>query len=287
MNARLQLIAFAAVSILGAAMTSHGGLAGIDVPVPGTSLRLHDAAGPQGRRTYVALRDAADAVPLPDPRITGATLYVGRVGVGEVTALDLPADGWSGTGAAPTDFKYKSRSGAVVAARIIDGRSIRLSARGDGTYPLGGVPQGGVGVIIDVGGVRFCGFFGGQISKDDGRSFRARNAPAPAGGCPALGTTTTTSTTSSTSSSSTTTSSSTSTTETSTTSTTSTTFIGIEVEVTCTCTYTPAECGGQRSEGSDCVHSCSEVVCGCEPKPGCTVTPVLVCTPTGATCEGF
>jgi hypothetical protein len=233
----------------------------------------------------VALRDAADAIPLPDPRITGATLYVGRVGVGDVTALDLPADGWSGTGGAPTDFKYKSRSGAVVAARIIDGRSIRLSARGDGAYPLGGVPQGGVGVIIDVGGLRFCGFFGGQVTKDGGRSFRARNAPAPAGGCTVLGTTTTSSSSTSTSTTST---SSTSSTSTSSTSTTSTTFVGVLIETQCSCFYLTPEgdsCGGTGQESEGCFEACPEP-CECDPIPGCIATREFSCNIVGGPCTG-
>src|SRR5262249_43947510 len=102
------------------------------------------------------------------------------------------------------DYKFKSPSGTVISARLVGGHSIRLSARGVAAYPLEGTPQGGVGIIIDVGGVRFCGFFGGTIVEDDGERFRARKAPAPAG-CPILGTTTTTSTTSSTTTSTTTT----------------------------------------------------------------------------------
>ena len=166
-----------------------------DVPLPGTKVRLADTTGPAGRRNYVALRDGDQSVPLPDLRVTGATASIGRVGAGEVTVLDLPASGWSG---GPRDFKFKSRSGPVTGARLVAGNSLRLSARGNGAYPLGGAPQGGVGIIIDVGGVRFCGFFGGQIAKDDGRRFRARQAPAPSA-CPVLGSATTTTSTTTTS----------------------------------------------------------------------------------------
>ena len=101
----------------------------------------------------------------------------GGVGAGEVTVLDLPASGWSAGTSVRRGFKFKSRSGAVVSARLVEGRSIRISARGDSAYPLGGTPQGGVGIIVDVGGVRFCGFFGGTIVKDDGERFVARKAP--------------------------------------------------------------------------------------------------------------
>ena len=149
-------------------------------------MRLRDTSGPDGRRTYAALRDGDPSVPVPDPRITGATASIGRVGAGEVTVLDLPASGWSGGTSVRRGFKFKSRSGAVVSARLVGDRYIRISVRGDGAYPLGGTPQGGVGIIIDVGGVRFCGFFGGTIVKDDGERFVARTAPAPAS-CPIPG----------------------------------------------------------------------------------------------------
>src|SRR5262245_11555513 len=154
-------------------LSANAGLAGADpaqvlsggVPLPGTKIRLNDTAGPGGRRTYVALRNGDESIPLPDPRVTGATVHIGRVGVGDVTVLDLPADGWGGGTSPRHDYKFKSRTGAVVSARIIEGHSVRVSARGDDAYPLGGIPQGAVGMIVDVGGVRFCGFFGGTITK--------------------------------------------------------------------------------------------------------------------------
>jgi hypothetical protein len=185
MSARSKLIAVASASILGMSMPSHAGMF-VDIPVPGTEIRLRDATGPLGRRTHVTLNVIDFPPPTLDPRLTGATLYIARLGVGGITALQMPAEGWSGTGAAPSAFKYKSRSGAVVAARIVGGRFLRLSARGEGAYPLGGVSQGGVGLIFDFGGLRFCGFFGGTITKDDGRTFRAVDAVAP-DGCPPLG----------------------------------------------------------------------------------------------------
>src|SRR5262245_61714054 len=189
-------------------LTSATVLSGIppttDIPLPGTKMKLTDTSGSPGRRNYVALRDGDPSVSLPDPRVTGATAFIGRVGAGEVTVLDLPPSGWSGGTSARQDYKFRSRSGTVVSARLVAGHSIRLSARGDGAYPLDGTPQGGVGIIIDVGGVRFCGFDGGTIVKDDAEPFRARKAPAPAG-CPILGKTTTTSTTSSTTTSTSTT----------------------------------------------------------------------------------
>ena len=62
---------------------------------------------------------------------------------------------------------------------------VSLLARGANAYQLGGTRQGEVGVIVEVGGTRFCGTFGGRISKDDGKRFMSSRAPA-AGSCPAL-----------------------------------------------------------------------------------------------------
>ncbi len=170
-----------------------------DVPLDGGRMRLTDASGPAGRRNVVGFQDADVALATVDPTVTGATALIGRVGVGAITVLELPASGWTATGNPPRiDFKYKSRTGAVRAARLVDGRSLRLSARGADAYPLGGTPQGEVGVIVVVGDVRFCGSFGGQITRDDGTRFRAKRSSAPAT-CPLLGTTTTTTTSTSTS----------------------------------------------------------------------------------------
>lgn len=244
----LVLLGVGMAAILGTAADSRAGQIPIaDVLLPGTKIRLNDASGPVGRRTYIALRDGDDAIALPDPRVTGATVYIGRVGAGDVTALDLPAAGWGGGG---RDFKFKSRSGVVASARIVEGRSVRVSARGEGAYPLGGTPQGGVGVIVEVGGVRFCGLFGGTITKDDGESFRARRAPAPAG-CPLLGSTTTTTSTSTTS---------------------TTTLIGMMIQAACHCLW--SEPGGEICDRSTtptegCAVACpvAECIARCNQRP--------------------
>jgi hypothetical protein len=222
MSARsIKKLGFVVVT-LAAALAFSGILPVGDVPVDGTKMRLSDTLGPGGRRNAIVLRAGDPSGVFPDPRLTGATAYIGRVGVGEITTIPLPAAGWSGGTGAKQDYKFKSRTGTVISARLRAGGSLRFSARGDGAYPLGGIVQNDVGIILDVAGVRFCSLFGGTKQRDDGTRFRARLAPAPAA-CPLLGAPTTTtlaaSTTSSSSSSSTT---STGPADTSTTSTTST-----------------------------------------------------------------
>jgi hypothetical protein len=163
-----------------------------DVPLDGGTMRLADTAGPAGQRNLVGFQDSDVDLSGIDPTVTGATAYLGRVGSATFTTLELPASGWKAVGNAPRpSFKWKSRTAAVRSARLVDGRSLRFTARGPEAYPLGGVPQGEVGVIVTIGAVRFCGAFGGDVTRDDGTRFRARRAVAPAA-CPAIGPTTTT-----------------------------------------------------------------------------------------------
>ncbi len=185
-----------------------------DIPLKGNRMHLVDSSQPAGRRNAMGFLDHAVTLVDVDPTVTGATVYIGRVGVGAVTTIDLPASGWSQTGTAPRiQYKFKSLSGPVTSARIRDGLSLRISSHGDGIYALDSITQDAVGVIVQFGQVRFCGLFGGTIRRDDGKMFQARKAPAPQD-CPDLGstTTTTTSTTETTTTETTTTESTTTTT---------------------------------------------------------------------------
>jgi hypothetical protein len=207
MMLRSSAVLFALVSFV-----STPGLApAVDVPLNGSEARLADSPRPQGRRNLIGLLDPSLDLSAVDPTITGATVYIGP-DAGPATVLALPATGWSATGNAPRiDFKYKSRTGAIRAARLIDGRSIRFTAKGAEAYALGGTPPAAVAVVIEIGDSRFCGAFGGTITRNDGQRFVARNAQAPAS-CSSFGVTTTTSSSTSTSSTTTTTTSSTTTT---------------------------------------------------------------------------
>lgn len=101
-----------------------------DVAVAGRQMRLADSTHPVGRRNLVGLLDARIDLSGVDPRITGATISIGPVN-GPATVLSLPPGGWTLTGNAPRiDFKYKSRTGAVEAARLASGQQIRFTAKG-------------------------------------------------------------------------------------------------------------------------------------------------------------
>src|SRR5262249_27668856 len=252
--------------VMAALLADQGGHAtpAIDVPLAGFRLKLADAPHPRGRRNLVEFHDATLTLGSADPTVTGATVSIGRIGSGSATVLQLPAIGWSRSGnTQPPAYKYKSRTGEVPTARLIDGRSLRISARGEGSYAIDGTPQGAVGVIIAVGDVRFCGQFGGTILKDNGTTFLARNAGAPAA-CPEFGATTTTTTeapttttaapTTTTEAPTTTTSSSTTTTSETTTSTTETTTTTLETTTSTTeptTTTTVPDCGDGIVNGTE------------------------------------
>src|SRR5262249_28854119 len=252
--------------------------------------------------------DATLTLGMADPTVTGATASIGRIGNGSATVMQLPAIGWSRSGnTQPLAYKYKSRTGEVRSARLIRGRSFRGSARGEGSYALDGNPQGTVGLIIAVGDVRFCGQFGGTILKDNGTTFLARNAGAPAA-CPEFAATTTTTTaapTTTTEAPTTTTSSSTTTTSETTTSTTETTTTTLETTTTTTetttttlettTTTTVPVCGDGIVNGTEecddgnnafcdgCTPTCQiETPCddfnpctvdSCDPQTGCSYVP--------------
>lgn len=192
MNTRHASLALAIALLAGAVQAQ-------DVPVDGDGIRLVERGQPQGMRNDVGLL-GTDLTGV-DPTSTGATATFGQVETGTTVTLDMPASGWSGS-PGRRGFKYRSRSGPVRSARLVDGRSLRVSATGAGVYGLGGALQGAVGVEVQIGSVRFCSLFGGTVARDDGSAFVARRAPAP-GACPTLGSTTTSTSTTTTSSSTT------------------------------------------------------------------------------------
>lgn len=189
MNTRHASLALAIALLAGAVQAQ-------DVPVDGDGIRLVERGQPQGMRNDVGLL-GTDLTGV-DPTSTGATATFGQVETGTTVTLDMPASGWSGS-PGRRGFKYRSRSGPVRSARLVDGRSLRVSATGAGVYGLGGALQGAVGVEVQIGSVRFCSLFGGTVVRDDGSAFVARRAPAP-GACPTLGSTTTSTSTTTTSS---------------------------------------------------------------------------------------
>lgn len=157
----------------------------IDIPIAGRRMHLTDSPQPQSRRNLMGFRDSNIDLSMLDPTVTGAIATVGDLGMGAPTAFDLPASGWSRVGGLGKDYKFKSHGATAIAARLVQGQTLRISAHGAGAYALAGATQNAVGVIVQIGTVRFCGIFGGTIGRNDGQTFLARRSPAPQS-CPAF-----------------------------------------------------------------------------------------------------
>lgn len=157
----------------------------IDIPIAGRRMHLTDSPQPQSRRNLMGFRDTNIDLTMLDPTVTGAVAFVGDIGMGAPTTFDLPASGWSRVGGLGKDYKFKSHGSTAIAARLVQGQTLRISAHGADAYALAGATQNAVGVIVEIGTVRFCGIFGGTIGRNDGQTFLARRAPAPQT-CPAF-----------------------------------------------------------------------------------------------------
>jgi hypothetical protein len=173
MSARFVLTGFLVAATLGSAVA-------VDVPTAGPLARLNGRPDGARRKTFVSFSGGAIDLTGIDPTVQGATLVVFSPVTMQVATLPLPASGWRSIPSAPVpEFRFKSRTGPVTAARIIHGDLIRVSARGAEAYPLG-QPQFTVAAQITFGSRKFCAEWGGTITRDDFTRFLARNAPPPA-----------------------------------------------------------------------------------------------------------
>lgn len=152
-------------------------------PLAGRLLRLESRATPERRRLSAASVDPAVHLGQgDDPRLTGATL---RLRYGGDAPLDvvhqLPASGWTALtkAGAVRGFRYRSDTGAVRRVVVVAGRRLRIVGRG---AELAAVPASSpdpVRVTLAYGAHALCLSFGGAVQHVPGRTYRARQAPAP------------------------------------------------------------------------------------------------------------
>ena len=174
--------------VLGVAVPA---LAAADLPVGGQLLRLRAGdRDPDRRSATLQVKDAAIAVPLPDPRVDGASLVLhGGSSAGQCFVLaGLPPARWRpihGDGAR-RGWRYHDPGGVAAGIRRVLLRPGRLvvSAHG-GAWPcdLSAAERLPVTATLRVGGQRWCAAFGGVANTNRPGRFQARGAPRPAA-CP-------------------------------------------------------------------------------------------------------
>lgn len=156
------------------------------IPVAGDRLVLRARGGARG--AVVVLTDPAIAAPLPDPAGGAALVVSGGAAPGQCYAgLVFTSTRWRSIGGdgGRRGYRYRGAAGSPLRrARLVPGR-LEVTVRG-ARWPCAltadrqRIP---VTVTVRVGGTRYCAAFGGAVSRNAPRRFRAGGAPAPAS-CP-------------------------------------------------------------------------------------------------------
>jgi hypothetical protein len=158
-------------------------------PISGRKLLVADDVDETRRRVVLQSRAAGidtTAGTGIDPVAAGALLHLYSPDTADSACLPLPASGWMATGnpADPT-YRYTDRTyanGPCRAAVVRDGKVLSVVCRATVrpiTYSLDEPIQANVVAAFTSGATRYCALFGGTTRYVVGRSFRARNAPAP------------------------------------------------------------------------------------------------------------
>lgn len=150
-----------------------------DVPIQGDRARLTDI--PKDPRAQIVSYSAAIDLMNINPAVSGSTLDIFSPTTGQQLTLTMPASQWKGP-LPGRHFRFSATGDPKIKAIIVNGRLLRIVVNGTGGFALG-QPEGSIAVRLTIGGTRFCTVFGGTITRDDGRRFSARQAPAPAA-CP-------------------------------------------------------------------------------------------------------
>lgn len=112
--------------------------------------------------------------------VTGASISVtDTAGAGGAFLSTLKLGSWSGLGVPPGSKGLRFRGSPCNVVIKKDVIKYECKSTGSLTTPL----TGDMSVTLNVGGQQYCATFGGTIVSNDGRSFKAKAAPAPSS-CP-------------------------------------------------------------------------------------------------------
>jgi hypothetical protein len=162
----------------------------VDVPVP-VKIGL---VKPGILAKFVAKPVTSFPLPSSAPTSVGATLdYFDTSSSANTDTYNLPSGGWTGLGnpAGSKGYKYKGTglAGDPCKVVLIKTTVIKAVCKGPDIQlipPFIDPPTGGeAGVILTVGGDRYCGELGGTAIKNQTGLFKRKDAPAP-GTCPTI-----------------------------------------------------------------------------------------------------
>jgi len=120
-----------------------------------------------------------------DPVLHGGELrLLSGAGLFDVSYA-LPASGWSYVQQAGANRGYRFRAdGPITSARLRPGRGVEIRGSGLALPGVPGTSPGPLAAELRIGAQHYCLVFGGAVSFRSGASYRAKEAPAPAGCAP-------------------------------------------------------------------------------------------------------
>jgi hypothetical protein len=153
--------------------------------IAGTRVALRDGDEPARRRLKLSSKDRGVTSPLAgrygDPTFDGGHLVLVDPATAAEQAIDLPAAGWR---VISGGYEYRDQLGTCPLVQIRRNRGVVAKCAGAEVHlPTARATRGNLGVRVEIGPTRaaeYCTEFGGVVQRDDGESFRAKAAPAPA-----------------------------------------------------------------------------------------------------------
>src|SRR5262245_49568175 len=181
-----------AIAVTTSATPRRARALGGEQKISGKRLLLKENPNPVGRKIAVRSNDAAITLgggngSADDPTLFGGSLRV-RTSNGDLFdgTYDLPAAAWTTIGAQGQNrgYRFTSETGPIKSVIVVPGRRIKVTGRGAFTQSLSTNPNP-VDVVLRTGANRYCLEFGGTVTFQAVKRFRAIDGPAPSS-CPAL-----------------------------------------------------------------------------------------------------